>query len=74
WQATERRLAVAGLLGDDGGLSDAGRSLRQRIEDTTDQRAMAPWEHLGSDACDRLLELARPLSKLVVDHGAFGRR
>ena len=58
-----------GLLAADGTFTADGAALHQDIEDTTDQRAMAPWEHLGAEGCDRLLELGRPLSKLVVENG-----
>ncbi len=71
WAATEQSLTERGLLDGDGSLTDEGARLRQQVEDTTDLAAMAPWEHLGQDGSDRLLELGRPLSKSLVDNGGF---
>ena len=74
WEATEAALRDRGLLAADGTFTADGAALHQHVEDTTDQRAMAPWEHLGADGCDRLLELGRPLSKLVVENGGVPAR
>ncbi len=74
WKATEASLRDRGLLATDGMLTPEGASLHQAIEDTTDLRAMAPWEHLGQAGCDRLLELGKPLSRLVVENGGIPGR
>jgi hypothetical protein len=74
WDATEASLRDRGLLAADGTFTADGAALHQHVEDTTDQRAMAPWEHLGADGCERLLELGRPLSKLVVENGGVPTR
>ena len=70
WAAGEDRLRARGLLAGDGlTFTDAGRALRQRIEDLTDQRSTAPYEVLGDDGCERLRTLGRVLSRRVVDAG-----
>ena len=72
-EASER-VRARGWLADDGTLSEAGAAVRQRIEDRTDEAALAPWAALGDDGCARLLEAARPLARAVVKSGVFGPR
>ena len=72
WDAAEARLRARGWLDDSAQFTDAGREVRQRIEDRTDVLALPPWEHLGEQGCERLRELVRPLSKAVVDGGGVG--
>lgn len=71
WRAGVERLRERGFLtGDDEPtFTDAGRALRQRIEDRTDELAVAPYAALGEDGCDRLRALGRDLSRRVVDAG-----
>ncbi|WP_410615490.1 SCO6745 family protein [Amycolatopsis sp. lyj-109] len=68
WDAAVDRLRARGILDADGVLTDAGRELRRGIEDDTDRLAAAPAEALGADV-ERLLELAVPLSRAVIDRG-----
>jgi len=68
WEAAAGRLRARGILDADGRLTEAGRELRRRIEDDTDRLAAAPVEALGTDV-ERLLELAAPLSRAVIDSG-----
>ncbi len=72
WDDAEARLRARGWLDDSAQFTDAGREVRQRIEDRTDVLALPPWEHLGEDGCERLRELVRPMSKAVVDGGGLG--
>ncbi|MGZ4693011.1 MAG: SCO6745 family protein [Acidimicrobiales bacterium] len=74
WAAAEARLRDRGWLDADGALTEAGRAHRQWVEDRTDQLALAPWQHLGLDGCNRLRELVRPLSKAIVASGTLGFR
>jgi hypothetical protein len=71
WDAGVARLAERGLVTDDGEFTDAGRALRERIEDQTDVLALPAWEALGEDGCNELRELGRPWSRAIVDSGAF---
>jgi hypothetical protein len=68
WDAALERLQRRGVLDGDGRLTDAGRALRRRVEEDTDRLAAAPLEALGDDV-GRLLELAVPLSRAVIDAG-----
>ncbi|MEU5786769.1 hypothetical protein ABZ754_03440 [Micromonospora purpureochromogenes] len=71
WAAAVDGLRSRGLLadGDDLALTDAGRELRQSVEDRTDALAEPAYRVLGEDGCARLAEVARPLSRAVVDAG-----
>jgi hypothetical protein len=55
-------------------FTDAGREFRQLIEDRTDVLAEPAYRVLGEDGCARLAELARPLSRAVVDAGLLDPR
>lgn len=77
WTDDEWRVAVASLVergwvDGAGALTDDGRAARDRYEALTDELAMAPWEAIGDEACDRLRELVRPFSKAIVAGGVFG--
>ncbi|MGK5443241.1 SCO6745 family protein [Micromonospora sp. URMC 105] len=71
WAEAVDELRSRGLLadGDDLALTEAGRELRQSVEDRTDALAEPAYRVLGEDGCARLAELARPLSRAVVDAG-----
>jgi hypothetical protein len=73
WAAAVARLASRGLVAADGSFTDAGRALRQSIEDRTDQLATAPWSAIGEDGCEELRSLVRPASKAIVEGGGIGR-
>lgn len=73
WAAAEDRLRSRRWLDASGALTDEGRARRLRVEDLTDTLAVAPWQHLGAAACDRLRELGRPFSQAIVAGGTFGR-
>ncbi len=42
---------------------------RDRIEEVTDQLAVAPWAAVGSDACASMRELGKVLTQRVIDAG-----
>ncbi|MEH1053642.1 hypothetical protein V6U89_00275 [Micromonospora sp. CPCC 206171] len=73
WVEAVDGLRARGLLADgdadDLALTDAGRDLRQSVEDRTDALAEPAYRVLGEDGCARLAEAARPLSRAVVDAG-----
>lgn len=71
WDAGVERLRSRGLLQPAGDLAvtDEGRRLRQQIEDSTDARAAPAYESLGSEGCERLRRLGRPISLAVVGAG-----
>jgi hypothetical protein len=70
WDASVARLQEKGILGD-GGLTEQGRRLRDRIEVATEAAATGPWEHLGPEKTARLEELCGALSTQVVAAGVY---
>lgn len=72
WEAGEEGLRARGWLDADGSLTDAGRAHRQWVEDRTDALAAPAYAVLGEEGCERLRTLGRPLSKAIVEAGAFG--
>ncbi len=66
WAAAERRLTERGVLHEPGALTGEGVELRESIEALTDEAAAAPWQELGEQGCDRLVELLAPLSLRIV--------
>jgi hypothetical protein len=74
WDGSVASLGARGFVDAEGAFTEAGAGLRQRIEDRTDELALAPWAALGEEACDELRSLVRPLSKAIVASGTFGFR
>lgn len=77
WAAAEDGLRSRGLLaaGDDLALTEAGTVQREWMEERTDVLSVPAYRALGVEGCDRLGELARPLSRAIVDAGILpGRR
>ena len=71
WEAAAQGLQARGLLTPEGMLTDDGKAHRDKVEQMTDQLALAPWQHLGDTKCERLRELGRPLSRAIVDAKAI---
>ena len=65
WTATKDALRAQGILADDGTLTEAGREQRRQLEAQTDVAAAAPYEHLGADKTQRLIELVRPMARSI---------
>jgi hypothetical protein len=77
WDAGVERVRSRGWLdssGHDGALSlsEAGATVRQRVEDETDVLAVFPYEAIGEDGCAELRTLARPFSRAVVAAAGLG--
>jgi helix-turn-helix protein len=70
WDAASAGLAEIGVLGP-AGLTEAGITLRESVEDATDRMAAAPWVRLGPERTARLIELGKGLSRIAVGNGAF---
>lgn len=62
WSALSRRGLAA-----DGAVTEEGLSLRQRIEDDTDRLTVLPWELLGAERTDTLVELLEPPCTLLLE-------
>lgn len=59
-------LRARGVVDDDDQLTDAGRALKQRIEDRTDDLAAPPYEALSAAELDELMAILAPLADLLV--------
>ncbi|BCL31726.1 hypothetical protein GCM10017557_65850 [Streptomyces aurantiacus] len=71
WAAARDRLRERGLLDGAGDLTEAGVALREEAETLTDRLDVAPYEHLGPAATERLTELAGAFTGIVTAAGAF---
>lgn len=69
WAAGVESMAVRRLVDATGAFTDAGRAQRDRIEDTTDRLAHAPFAALGADTCATLRNTGAELTQLVVAAG-----
>ena len=71
WTAAATRLETHGLV-DAGSLTDAGRTLRDRIEHRTDELAWAPIERaLDADAFTALVDALSPAAETVTESGTI---
>ncbi|MGW4486808.1 SCO6745 family protein [Amycolatopsis sp. NPDC004368] len=71
WSASTARLLSRGLLDSAGRLTAGGAAVRRDVEEMTDRLATDPLDALGPDAVDRVLTLAEPLGRAVVDAGGL---
>jgi hypothetical protein len=55
-----------GLIGDDGWLTEHGRSVKHRVESLTDDLAAKPYERLEPHELDELMRALEPLAELLV--------
>jgi len=55
-----------GLIADDGGLSDEGAAVKERVEALTDQLAAKPYESLTQDELEELMVALEPLAALLL--------
>jgi hypothetical protein len=55
-----------GLIAGDGGLSDEGAAVKQRVEALTDVLATKPYESLTKDELDELMAALEPLAALLL--------
>ena len=69
WNHYRDRLSRRGLLDGDGQLTDAGRGLKQRIEDTTDSMALSALDALDDDEVEALFLALTPITRKVVAGG-----
>jgi len=69
WERYSGQLADRGLLDSGGALTDAGRDLKQRIEDSTDQLALSGLDSLDDDEVEKLFGALTPITRKVVAAG-----
>ena len=72
WDAARGRLRDRGWLDDADTPTPAGAEAHDRVEQRTDEAAMAPWRHLGEADADRLRATVRVWSKSIVASGVLG--
>jgi hypothetical protein len=70
WSAAIDGLRARGIM-DATGLTAAGSALREQVEAETDRLDAAQWQRLGLERTERLIELGKGLSRVVVGNGAF---
>ncbi|HEY5852662.1 MAG TPA: hypothetical protein VIW24_01095 [Aldersonia sp.] len=73
WAAATERVRARGWLEADGQLTDAGASVRDRVEAQTDAAAAGPWEAIGPERTRRLSGLLQPLVSEVLESGTLPR-
>lgn len=71
WDAATAGLVERGVLGADGGLTDAGAALRKDVEDDTTRLGAGPWLHLGDEGAARLGDLGGVLVRALLAAGCF---
>ncbi len=69
WRDYQDRLAERGLLDSDGALTDAGRALKQHIEDTTDALSLSALDALDDAEVEELFRALTPIARAVVAAG-----
>lgn len=69
WNRLRDRLIGRGLLDGDDTLTDAGRELKQRLEDTTDSLALSALAALDDDEVETLFQSLTPITRKVVSAG-----
>ena len=70
WNAAKDGLRARGVM-DATGLTEAGVALRASIEDATDRLDRAAWLRLGEERMNRLIVLAKQLSRAALMAGAI---
>ncbi|KUL31175.1 SCO6745 family protein [Streptomyces regalis] len=71
WSAAEDRLRERGLMTADGSLTEEGRRMRLALEDDTDRRDRAPYQHLGEQEVAELTALTADFVRAAGTSGAF---
>ena len=69
WDACTELLAARGLLTTAGDLTDAGRALKDRVEDRTDSLALTALAALDDAAVEKLFAALTPLTRVVIAGG-----
>lgn len=71
WSGAEDRLRERGLMAADGSLTEQGRRMRLALEEDTDRRDRAPYEHLGERGVAELTALTAEFVRAAGASGAF---
>ncbi|SCX37834.1 hypothetical protein SAMN03159343_0216 [Klenkia marina] len=70
WAGAVQRLTARGLL-DEQGLTEDGVARRAAVEEATDMLSVQPFEHLGVERTERVVQLAKNMARTVVAAGAY---
>ena len=62
-------ISPRGRLDGDGVITNAGRDLKQRIEDTTDLLALSALDALDDEEVEALFRTLTPITRMVVAAG-----
>jgi len=65
WEQTKVELQSQGIFDADNQFTEQGRKQREEIEAQTDVAAATPYEHLGEERTQRLIELVRPWARSI---------
>jgi len=65
WAQTKVDLQRQGIFDDTNQFTEQGRKQREEIEAQTDVAAATPYEHLGDERTQRLIELVRPWARSI---------
>lgn len=71
WEMAVDRCRSKGWIDDEGALTEPGRELRDRIEESTDRTVASAIAALGEDL-DRVIEAIRPISREIYLNGGIG--
>jgi hypothetical protein len=69
WRRYQNQLTERGLFTADGSLAEAGRELKQRIEDTTDALALGALDALDDAEVEELFRTLTPITRTVIAGG-----
>jgi hypothetical protein len=70
WAEALDGLRTRGWLDGEGAFTDEGRAVSDGVETLTDDLAMAPWEALGAEGCERLASLLQEPIRRISGSGA----
>jgi len=63
WDAARAQLTDRGLIGPDGGITEAGRAAHAAVEEATDRAAARPWARLGPEGTAALAGVLLPVAR-----------
>ena len=69
WDAAVENLRARGFLDEDAQFTPAGRAHREHVEQQTDALAVGAYAGLSDDDAERLVQLGRRFSRMVIDAG-----
>ncbi|SDN50174.1 hypothetical protein SAMN05660199_00143 [Klenkia soli] len=71
WGVAQDALVARGHLDEQGSLTEDGTALRGAVEEATDTMSVEPFEHLGVERTERVVQLAKGMARTLVGNGAY---